>query len=190
MIVELVGPPGAGKTYLAPTLAARCGTRVIKIGRLGQRYFYFTLYALGHRELVREVHREIRRQERNHPELRAVKKWRRFMSMGAKVAKARLLGGGLIDEGVFQAVLKMFEDKAAPEEFERYLRLIRRPPDQVYFVETPGTLRYERMEARKDFPRRYLGEENWNHWHESFVANAETLKPILLARYNAEICKN
>jgi len=190
VIVELVGAPGAGKTYLAPILAARCGVPVIKIGRLGQRHFYFALYALTHSRLTREVHREFRRQEREHPELRGVFKWRRFMSMGAKLAKARLLGGGLIDEGIFQGVLKIFEDPATPEQLEHYLRLIGTPPDRVYIIDVPDAQRTARMQARNNFPRRDLGEENWQHWHKSFAANVATLTPILLARYRGEICEN
>ena len=70
---------------------------------------------------VPSVIAEFRRQERAHPELRSEVKTRRFRSMGAKLAKARLIGGGLVDEGLFQGVLKIFEDPATPEELERWL---------------------------------------------------------------------
>jgi hypothetical protein len=190
VIVELVGAPGAGKTHLAPILAARCGAPIIKIGRLGQRHFYFALYALGHWQLTREVYREFRRQAREHPPLRSVLKWRRFMSMGAKIAKARLLRGGLIDEGIFQGVLKIFEDRATPEQLEHYLRLIGTPPDRVYIIDVPDDVRYARMQARNNFPRRELGEANWQHWHSAFAANLATLTPILLAKFHGEICDN
>lgn len=190
MIVELVGAPGAGKTHLAPALAAQCGVRVIRIGRLGQRYFYFALYALANRDLVRTVRREIRRQEREKPALRAVRKWRRFMSMGAKTAKARLIGSGLIDEGVFQAIVKMFESEATAEDLQHYLKLIRQIPDRVYVIEASDTQRHDRMEARNNFPRADLSGGDWQRWHNAFTANVETLKPILVARYNAEIYRN
>jgi hypothetical protein len=163
---------------------------IIRIGRLGQRHFYFALYALGHWRLTREVHREFRRQVREHPELRAVLKWRRFMSMGAKLAKARLIGGGLIDEGIFQGILKIFENPATQGQLEYWLRLIETPPDRVYIIDVSDAQRYARMEARNNFPRRELGEENWQRWHKSFTANVATLTPILLARYHGEICEN
>jgi dephospho-CoA kinase len=190
VIVELVGAPGAGKTHLAPALAARCGVRVIKIGRFGQRYFYFALYALANRNFVRTIRREIRRQEREQPQLRAVRKWRRFTSMGAKTAKARLIGGGLIDEGVFQAVVKMFEKEATAEDLNRYLDLIRQIPDRVYVVEASDAQRHGRMDARKNFPRADLSGDDWQRWHKAFAANIETLKPILVARYKGEIYRN
>ena len=190
MIVELVGAPGAGKTHMAPVIAQRCGVRIIKIGRLGQRHFYFALYALSHWQLTREAFTEFRRQVREHPGLKSVLKWRRFMSMGAKIAKAEMLGGGLIDEGIFQGVLKIFEDPATPEQLEHYLRLIGRAPDRVFFIEASDALRYDRMEARNEFPRRDLGEDNWQHWHKSFTANIALIKPILLARYHGEIVEN
>lgn len=190
MIVELVGAPGAGKTHLAPDLAARCNVRTVRFGRLGQRYFYFALYAFANRDLVRTVYRDIRQQEREMPSLRAVRKWRRFMSMGAKTAKARLLGGGLIDEGVFQAIVKMFEKEATAEDLNRYLKLIRQLPDRVYVIEASDTERQNRMEARKNIPRPDLSGRDWQRWHRSFTANVETLKPILLERFNGEICRN
>jgi hypothetical protein len=190
MIVELVGAPGAGKTHLAPLIAARCGVPVIKVGRLGQRHFYFALYAITHWRLTREIFREFRRQEREHPHLRSVRKWRRFTSMGAKTAKARLIGGGLVDEGLFQGLLKIFEDPATPDQLDYYLRLIGTPPDRVYFIEAGDSERYERMQARNYFPRRDLGEDNWQHWHKSFTANVAMIKPILLQRYRAEIIEN
>jgi len=190
VIVELVGAPGAGKTYLAPILAERCGVPVVRIGRLGQRHFYFALYALGHWRLTREVHREFRRQLREHPEIAGVRKWRRFMSTGAKIAKARLLGHGLIDEGIFQGILKIFEDPATDEQLEHYLRLIGTPPDRVYIVDASDAQRHARMQARNNFPRRELGEANWRHWHKSFTANVAALTPILLERYRGEIVEN
>jgi dephospho-CoA kinase len=184
MIVELVGAPGAGKSYLAPILAARCGVPVIKIGRLGQRHFYFALFAMKNWRLTRSALREFRRQERAWPELRTELKGRRFRSMGAKSAKARLIGGGLIDEGIFQGLLKIFEDAATPAEIAHWLSLIGTPPDRVFIVDAPRDERLARQHARGNVPRRDLG---WEHWHASFEANIETLKPILLARYNGEV---
>jgi hypothetical protein len=190
MIVELVGAPGAGKTHLAPILAARCGVPVITVGRLGQRHFYFALFAMRNWRLTREIFREFRRQERAHPELRAEVKGRRFRSMGAKLAKARLIGGGLVDEGLFQGVLKIFEDPATPEQLEYWLSLIETPPDRVFIVDAPEDQRVARMHARGNVPRLYLGEDNWHHWHAAFTTNFEALKPILLARYHGELVEN
>jgi dephospho-CoA kinase len=187
VIVELVGAPGAGKTYLAPFLAARCGVPIVKVGRFGQRHFYFALFAAMNWRLTREAMREFRRQERAHPELRSEVKGRRFRSMGAKLAKARLLGGGLVDEGVFQGILKIFEDPATPEEIEHWLSLIGTPPDRLYIVDAPRDARLARQRGRNNVPRRDLG---WEHWHASFEANLESLKPILLARYHGEIVEN
>jgi dephospho-CoA kinase len=187
MIVELVGAPGAGKSTLAPALAARCNVPIIRIGRLGQRHFYFALFAMRNWQLTRAVFAEFRRQERAHPELRTEVKARRYRSMGAKLAKARLIGGGLVDEGIFQGILKIFEEPATPEELEHWLSLIRTPPDRVYIVEAPQAQRLERQRARGNVPRADLG---WEKWHAAFEANLAMLKPILLARYNAEICEN
>lgn len=190
MIVELVGAPGAGKTHLLPTLVVRCGVKPIKVGRLGQRTFYFAIFTMTHWRLTKTVRREFRRQLRAHPELASVRKWRRFVSMGAKTAKAHLLGRGIIDEGIFQALLKIFEDPATLEQLEQYLGMIGTPPDRVYIIDARDDVRYERMAKRQLFPRRYLGEDQWQHWHKSFVDNFATLKPILVARYNGEIIDN
>jgi hypothetical protein len=187
MIVELVGAPGAGKTHLAPILAARCGVPVIRVGRLGQRHFYFALFALRNWRLTREAFREFRRQERAHPELRSEVKGRRFRSMGAKLAKARLIGGGLVDEGLFQGVLKIFEDPATPDELERWLSLIETPPDRVFIIDAPREERLARQRIRGNVPRENLG---WEKWNAAFEANFEALMPVLIARYHGEIVEN
>ncbi len=187
MIVELVGAPGAGKSYLAPAIAARCEVPIIRIGRMGQRHFYFAIFALRNRRLTRAIFAEFRRQERGCPELRSELKARRYRSMGAKLAKAWLLGGGLVDEGVFQGILKIFEDVATPAELEHWLSLIGTPPDRVFIIEAPQAERLERQCARGNVPRQDLG---WEKWHAAFEANLAALKPILLARYNAEVCEN
>jgi hypothetical protein len=187
MIVELVGAPGAGKSFLAPQIAARHNIPIIKIGRLGQRHIYFALFAARNWKLTTAAFREFRRQEAAWPELRTEVKARRFRSMGAKMAKAQLLGGGLIDEGVFQGILKIFEDTVTPEELDRWLSLIGTPPDRVYIVDAPENQRLARQRARKNVPREKLG---WEKWHNAFVANLEMLKPILVARYNGEIVTN
>jgi dephospho-CoA kinase len=187
MIVELVGAPGAGKSTLAPKIAKRHDISVIKIGRSGQRYLYFALFALANWRFTAAALREFRRQDRVYPELRSEVKARRFRSMGAKLAKARLLGGGLVDEGPFQGILKIFEHTAAPAEIEYWLNLIGAPPDRVYIVDAPQAVRLERQRARGNIPRQDLG---WEHWHAAFEANLETLTPILVARYNGEIVTN
>lgn len=187
MIVELVGAPGAGKSFLAPKIAARHNVPIIKIGRLGQRHFYFALFAARNWKLTTACFREFRRQEAAWPELRTEVKARRFRSMGAKIAKARLIGGGLIDEGVFQGILKIFEHTATPSELEAWLNLIGTPPDRVYIVDAPESERLARQRARKNVPRENLG---WEKWHTSFVANLEALKPILVTRYGGEVLGN
>jgi dephospho-CoA kinase len=190
VIVDLVGAPGAGKSHLAPQLAKQYNIPIITVGRLGQRNFYFTLFALANRQLVTEVRREFRRQVAANPELGKARKWRRFMSMGAKLGKARLMGGGLIDEGLFQGILKIFEKPATAAEIERYTQMIGTKPDRVIIVEAGDALRYDRMEQRKDFPRPYLSAETWQHWHDAFTANVATLKPILIERFGAVVVHN
>ncbi len=187
MIVELVGAPGAGKSTLAPALAARHGVPIVKIGRLGQRHFYFALFALRNWRFTVGALREFRRQNRACPALRGEVKARRFRSMGAKLAKARLTGGGLIDEGVFQGILKIFEHRAASDEIARWLDLVRTPPDRVYIVNAPEALRVERQFARGNVPRHDL---NWEDWHAAFAANLDALTPMLVERYNGEIVSN
>lgn len=187
MIVELVGAPGAGKSFLAPKIAARHNIPIIRIGRLGQRHFYFALFAARNWKFTLAAMREFRRQEAAWPELRTELKARRFRSMGAKMAKARLIGGGLIDEGVFQGILKIFEHAATPEELNAWLVLIGTPPDRVYIIDAPENERLTRQRERKNIPRENLG---WEKWHTSFVANLEALNPILVARYNGEVVTN
>jgi hypothetical protein len=182
-----MGAPGAGKTQLAPQIARQCGVPIVSVGRLGQRHVYFPIFAIRNWDLTCKIYAEIRGQEREHPELKTERKFRRFRSMGAKMAKAQVLGGGLVDEGPFQGILKIFERAISREEMEHWVALIKTPPDQIFIIEAPALKRIERQRARRRIPREHLG---WEDWNSAFTANAETMKSILERKFPVEIVSN
>ena len=190
MIVELVGAPAAGKSYLAPALAAQSGVPVIEIGRWGQKYLYFCLFALMNWKATRRVIRESRLEIRAHPEMRHVKKIRTFMRMGAKVAKARLFGRGLVIEGIFQTLTATFEEPVAASTLESYFNLVRWKPDVVFIIKADRDLRMRRMRSRQSIPRERLGAAHWQRSLAVVEANLRTLETILTDRGNTVIYEN
>ena len=189
MILELVGLPGSGKTFLAPILAKKHDMPVVSTNWFGERYLLALLFFLTHFELSCQMLRRVRIDTAPYPYLKR-RKLRRFISIVAREQKARLLGKGLIDEGLFQYLITIYENEAPAGEIEYFLGLLDRGIYRVYLLEVDDMTRARRMAQRGKTPRAHMGPEYQQHWQQISRKNFVRLKSLLLKQFNATVYNN
>lgn len=187
MIVELVGLPGSGKSFLAPRIAAEHGVPIVRVGRLGQRPLYALLFAFSHPRLAFQL--LAISHEQSQGALRQIKR-HRLVSALAKELKVRILGGGLIDEGLFQILLTLYEAPAEPARTEELLSMLPKADYRVYFVEAPEEMRQRRVRERGKTPRGELGPAYEAKWGRTLTANLATLKSLAPRRFDCVNVRN
>jgi cytidylate kinase len=188
VIVELFGPSGSGKSYHVKRLAAEHNTKRIRV-RFGQKYLLAAIFALLNPGFVRRVFAMWNAETRRTPTLRGNKLYR-LISFMAKEQKARIRGGGIIDEGIIQYFLILYEDATPIAEVEECLALLRRPDYLVCIVESDVATRFRRMEERGKVSRWELGDAYVRHWQDVLQSNVTGLKPVLQSLFACEIVHN
>jgi hypothetical protein len=188
VIVELFGPSGSGKSYVAARLAAEHNLKPVRV-RFGQKYLFATAFAFRHREFARRIFAMWNAETRKNPVLRGNKLYR-LISFMAKEQKARRMGGGVIDEGIIQYFLILYEGDAPVEDVRDCLALLERPDYFVCIVESDVATRFRRMRERGKVSRWELGEDYTRRWQDVLQSNAERLKPVLMSLFRCEIVRN
>jgi dephospho-CoA kinase len=189
VIVELVGLPGSGKTYLAPRLAEQHGIRIIRVGRLGQRHLYAWLFALLNPKLTRALRALCREQSTGNARLLRMN-LHRLTSALAKLQRARVMRRGLIDEGILQVVLAAYERPAADAELQAILAQISSEDLCIRFVTADTDTRFRRMHARNKVPRAELGPGYQARWDAVQTQNAALLLRVVRERFACEVIDN
>jgi hypothetical protein len=188
VIVELFGPSGSGKSYFAARLAAEHNVKPVRV-HFGQKYLFAASFVLQHREFARRIFAMWNAETRKNPILRGNKLYR-LISFMAKEQKARRMGGGVIDEGIVQYFLILYEGEAPVDEVRDCLALLERTDYFVCIVESDVTTRFRRMRERGKISRWELGEDYTRRWQDVLQSNAERLKPVLTSLFRCEIVRN
>jgi hypothetical protein len=188
VIVELFGPSGSGKSFVAASLAAEHHVKPVRL-RFGQKYFFAARFALSHRKFARRIFAMWNAETQRTPVLRGNKLYR-LISFMAKEQKARAMGGGVIDEGIIQYFLILYEGEAPVDEVRNCLALLEPPDYLICIVESDVATRFRRMEERGKVSRWELGDDYTRRWQQVLQANAERLKPVLTSLFRCEIIRN
>jgi hypothetical protein len=188
VIVELFGPSGSGKSYFTKRLAAEHRVKRIRL-RFGQKYLLAIIFVLRHRAFARRIFALWNSETRKTPVLRGNKLYR-LISFMAKEQKARLYRGGVIDEGLIQYFLILFEGEAPVAEVRDCLALLQRPDYLVCIVQSDVAIRFERMKKRGKVSRWELGDAYVHRWQDVLQSNMERLTPVLTSLFRCEIVRN
>jgi hypothetical protein len=188
VIVELFGPSGSGKSYFVARVAAEHRVRPIRV-HFGQKYLFALIFVLRHRQFARRIFAMWNSETRKTPVLRGNKLYR-LISFMAKEQKARMKGGGVIDEGIIQYFLILYEDTAPVAQVYDCLALLRRPDYFVCIIESDVATRFRRMEERGKVSRWELGDAYVRRWQDVLQSNAELLKPVLTSLFRCETVRN
>jgi len=184
MIIEFYGLPGSGKTTISRTLAERGGKYVylhtsprfetIRLVPLfafknpGKALFWFC-------ELFKEsmkFHFGTLFRYKLHLLLISIAQYQQAQRNAETVY--------LLDEGLFQRILSIYETKKTREDIERYIRHIPKV-DIVVIAENKSTefYRFKESPHRYESPRLHLGKEYFENWMEVVRYNDAIIKSVL-----------
>lgn len=184
MIVELFGPPGAGKTALAEALAARLGGRVVALSTLAERYGYLFLFLLLNP--VRAIGL-VSKTVRLHAGSPSLLRHKLFLlsNVLARVSKARMGEErvAVLDEGLAHYLLVKSERLLSPGEAEDYFRRYV-ASDVVIAVLADEEVRAERMKRRGRIPRGHHSVDQ-KEWQALMGQNARLVSRAISGRKGA-----
>ncbi|XKT75427.1 MAG: glycosyltransferase [Patescibacteria group bacterium UBA2103] len=167
MIIELVGLPASGKTYIARALEAQGYTKVAIGG--AEILPHFFVYAFTHPWSVFR-HFIFFLLNAGSPSVWYLKFANLFVRACALQQKASSYNRATIDQGLYQNLLSLFPKKPTQKTLERLSSLF--PDNILWIVEVPKDVREARLASRGVLPR-----------EEISTKEAESLKEVSRAVY-------
>jgi hypothetical protein len=175
MIIETFGLAAAGKSTYARRFAAENNLPLVDVPSRAETYFYFLLFRLLNGRLSSALSTRCRQQIEPNERMRRRKRIL-YWKAGAREQKARILGGGLIDEGLLNFLLTLYETEIPAEDLELFGRLMGRKGRELHIVEADQDARSARIAERTQFARRDVGPEYFETWSRVTLKNYEKLR--------------
>lgn len=178
-IVEYIGLPGAGKTYLAQKHSKETNIPVITINSKCERYSQVSLFLVRHPILFCYISCMVFRYTKHNIRLLRHKYFFLFFNAVAREQKANRLGIGIIDEGLFQFSLSLFESKVGKSRMQAYMSIVNKLPERkINLVQASLGSRWERMLQRKRVPREAFGQDYAHSFLQTMEYNLGVLEEI------------
>jgi hypothetical protein len=188
VIIETFGLAAAGKSTYARQLAAGHGLRNITVRSTVERAFFYWLFRLLHPRLSAFLAKRCAEQSRDLPQLRH-HKWDLFRKAVGREQKARLFGSGIIDEGLVNFLLTLYEDAIPREDLAAYGKLLPAANRQIHIVETNAESRAERLAARAKSTRQKFGDAYFARWSRIVEENHRTVDAWIRENYDYKVIK-
>jgi hypothetical protein len=100
---------------------------------------------------------------------------------GGRYMKAKKRRGGIIDEGLYQNILSLFEHQVPHKILKLYVSLLP-VPDTLLVIDEPISIIKARDATRLIKPRRALSVEGRGIWWKNMIANYATAMPMLKSK--------
>jgi hypothetical protein len=189
LIVETFGLSGAGKSTYARRLAAELDLPAIAIRNKPEKHLYYRLFWLLNRPLARFLAERCLDQAKHDPRLRT-HKWELYLKVVGREQKARLYRGGVIDEGLINFLLTLYEEPIPADDLIIYGELLPPHRRQIHIVETSEAKRLNRLAVRERIGRKDFGDEYYAKWSEIVLANYRVVKRWVESRYDCRTIAN
>jgi len=162
MIYEFFGLPGSGKTFLAMRFSKENKIPLIEINSRTEKYFWVALFVCAHPMLFFLLLKKIIKENKNDSALFRHKTLFLCLRTIAKEGKSFFKRDAVIDEGLYQALLYLFERKVQKSELACFSPLFKRRTARI--VVANADTRRERMQSRGRVPRAFLNNAYRERW--------------------------
>jgi hypothetical protein len=158
MITRFVGLPGAGKSHLADMYAKDEKRPLIGVSNRLDKYFFsfvfLILKPLTFFHFFKQVFRETQRNT-------ALLRWKLTVLLFpafAREAKAVFHKNPVLDEGLLQFILSIYDREIGEGELNKYTYYLDPKKCRVLLVEASTDVRERRMRGRNRIPRQVFGQ--------------------------------
>lgn len=181
MIYEFFGLPGAGKTFCARKCAEKTNIPLIEIHGRFQLYFWATLFACIHPKIFFVILQKMIEENGGDTatafllvQLFGHKMRNLSLRAIAKEGKALFEKNAVIDEGLTQTLLYIFERKIEEKDISFLLCLF--PKRTICIVTANTETRKSRMKIRGRIPREFLNREYRGRLSSMYVSHKDAYR--------------
>ncbi len=181
MIYEFFGLPGSGKTYLAERFSQNKQMPLVEVRGNVAKYTWAFIFACARPRIFFSFLKELIKENKQYPGLLRYKINTLYLRAVAKEGKALARKDAVIDEGLFQVLLYIFEKEITERDIASCARFLKKR--NIHIVEASHAVRRERMKARGRFPRAFLGEEYLQQWFPVLEKNYALIRELIKAKF-------
>jgi hypothetical protein len=188
MYIQLLGTPGAGKSFIAPTIAQNYQATVVTPPLKLFKIWYAVLFIVSRPLTAWRVIRLLIRENISNTTLlfHKIKLLIKTFSLEAKGGRVQRR---VVDGGLCQLLISLFERKIPDTLSSTILKII--PKNAIIIiVETSPNVWKERMNQRKRIPRYFMGEKYVRNISPVWEYNVRALKEIFAREYEVKVFKN
>jgi len=190
MIYEFFGLPGAGKSFLSVVFSQSTGYKLISIGSLRERNFYFTCFCLLHPWETFILLYLLAKENINNIDLFKHKLRELFIEVLACEQKANRERNAIVDFGLAQFAISLFERKVDSRDLFFLVKILKPEKFFIKIVDCPVEVRKERMNKRGRIPRSSFGEEYVRMITPIWEYNYLQVRSFYLKNFKCEIINN
>jgi hypothetical protein len=191
MIINFFGLSGAGKTYYSIKSFIDHKYKVIKINNRFEKYFFVFIFFFIHPVSSVFLIKATISENINNKRLLIYKIKHLLFLVLARQGKSSFYGDVVVDDGLFQFLLIIFERKISYNDLAPFRNFLKDKKTIAYIVEANRETRLARMEKRNRFPRRSIfGKEYFYKWLEVEEYNYIIIKEFIMKNFDYKIINN
>jgi len=192
MIYEVIGLPGAGKSYIAERISKKNNIRLISRGSRVRKYQYLLLFALKHPRIFCFLMKHLVKENWKAPKmLMYIFKILLADSLAKHYLAEREGGDCVVDQGLMFSVLFIYERDVPTSVTKKFVSFFSSENIKFIIVEASDDVRQKRMIDRGRVPRlKMFGQGYVDKWMPIFMQNHIKFKKQIIKKLNHTVVKN